>query len=52
MNFKIGDKVQHVKYPMSGVIVDIVFGKEVTYKIAIEVGYLFATENQITLAEN
>lgn len=52
MNFKVGDKVQHVKYPISGIIVGIVYGKKVTYKIAIEVGHLFATENEITLVEN
>lgn len=53
MDFKIGDKVQHVKFPMWGIIVEVIVGKkETTYKIQIEVGYLFATKDEITLAQN
>jgi heat shock protein HspQ len=51
MEFKVGDKVQHKTYPMWGIIVEIITGKETTYKVSIEVGYLIAKKEDLILAK-
>ena len=56
MEFKVGDKVQHKTYQMWGIIVEIITGKETTYKVSIgnktiEMGYLIAKKEDLILAE-
>jgi len=49
MEFKIGDKVRHKSYSIEGIIIEIITGKETTYKVSIEVGYLLVKKEDIIL---
>jgi heat shock protein HspQ len=49
MEFKIGDKVKHKNYSIEGIIIEIITGKETTYKVSIEVGYLLVKKEDIIL---